>query len=307
MLRNLLNRQIVGTVGAACLLMAMSTACGTKKDQPEQLSAASFLPENLAQDSIVRTSEIRTFVGQSLFEYINGGAELYHKYHFQEVATADYRYGAVDLVIDIYAFADAERAFGMYSTLRPDNPRSIDLGVEGFSAGTEIDFVKGKFIARVTGYDGSEETIGAIELAASALEKILPGRSRLPEYFGLLPREGMIVHSEKFYAESFQGWEFLSEVYTRMYTFDGDTVLIFLTKDSTGEKLKLWREKVSKREDADPEISDLPFEGSSSFITDSYSGTLVAGRKGGLLLGAVNFGDSNRELLDLWLRGLNRK
>jgi hypothetical protein len=72
------------------------------------------------------------FVGDSLWEYINGGAELYHTYEFVDVATAYYLQDSTEIVVDIYRFATPDDAYGMYTQLRPGGPGTMNYGIEGF-------------------------------------------------------------------------------------------------------------------------------------------------------------------------------
>ncbi len=72
------------------ILYAVIVSCGGNAEQESATeSAVDLMPEKIAETQLSRSSEPRLFVGDSLWEYINGGAEVYHTYDFVDVATAE--------------------------------------------------------------------------------------------------------------------------------------------------------------------------------------------------------------------------
>jgi len=136
-------------VPIACLLAAafMLAGCGGG-DEANDMSARELLPQKFQAIAADRTTEVRTFAGESLWEYINGGAEQYHEYGFKEVKTAEYTMGEKDIVVDVYEFSDATNAYGLYSALRPTEPEIINIGIEGYVAPLSVEFVKGRQVVR---------------------------------------------------------------------------------------------------------------------------------------------------------------
>ncbi len=188
---------------ATIVLSILFHACGGERRSPQGLSCSNFLPDKIARAGIERSSEIRTFKGESLFEYIDGGAEIYHSYGFIEVATANYSFGETEMVIDIYRFDNPDNAYGLFASFRPDNPVFVQLGAEGFSSPTSIDFVKGPFVVRVVGFEESAEAEQAIGVLASEINSILPGSDARPDKFSLFPQDDVIEATDRVYAESF--------------------------------------------------------------------------------------------------------
>ena len=90
---------LIGIIFALILIFG----CGSNVKQDVSSSAA-LLPAKAERANLERVGEIRTFVGDSLWEYIDGGAEVYHLYDFIDVTTADYKSDQIDLVADIYHF-----------------------------------------------------------------------------------------------------------------------------------------------------------------------------------------------------------
>jgi len=282
-------------------LIVLFLACGEEKDENKS-DMSEFLPAQLEGIGLERTSEIRTFDGKSLWEYIDGGAEIYLTYNFIQVATADYSRDGIEIVVDIYQFTSEDNAYGLYSMFRTDDVQIIKLGVEGFTAPASLNFVKGKFLVGLIGYDDLTASSLALVNLAEGINKILPGTADKPVVFNIFPHENIITATDKYYTESFLGQKFLTKVFCQDYFIGGDTLTLFLTDDSNGAKYLEWLEIAGKTGRKESTPSDLPFDEKYVFIiNDNYYGKIIAGLKDGKLLGIVNYGEKQRELLMNWL------
>lgn len=280
-------------------------ACGCGEEKPRELRCAAFLPDASVQSGIERSSKIRTYFGESLFEYIDGGAELYHDYGFVEVATANYSHGAVEAVVDIYRFDTADHAYGLYASFRPRIPEPALFGTEGFSTSSTIDFVKGRCVVRIIGFDESAETHRLIESLASLTAEELPGDEYLPGPFGLFPPDSIMAATDMIYAKSYLGHDFLTDVYARRYLVDGDSLTLFLTEDGDGQKFGRWIELGMMDGSAIPGNVDIPFDEGRVFELDHPRyGTIICGTRGEYLIGVMGYEDEDRGFLTGWLISL---
>jgi hypothetical protein len=298
-----MNKGLKSIRGLIAVMIIISGCEGTKKNADRE-DLSGFFPEELGEINLVKSSEIRTFKGQSLYEYINGGAEIYHLYNFIEVATASYETGEKEIILDIYRFETDDDAYGLYSSIKPSGPGNVQLGVEGFSTENSIDFVKGGYIIRIVGFDQSDTTKNAIEILSRNLAAAIPGSTDKPASFGLFPQEDLIPGSEKIMAESFMGQIFLNDVFTADFDVEGDEVTLFISEDSSEEKYIKWLEQV-EQEDFDP--GGLPYDNGQVFLfNNDYYGDIVAGLIQGRLAGIVGFKESHREYLSRWLESLKK-
>ncbi len=281
------------------VIAILSLSCGEEKQSAETTRSADFLISQIDSLDIQRSSEIRVFVGDSLWEYINGGAELYHTYGFSEVSTAYYQQVGAEIVVDIYQFETDLGAFGLFSMLRPDNTTNPGYGIDGFASETNIVFVKGKYVVVLTGFELSEKVTTAIGQAAPVFEQLLPGITTRPAMFERFPKENVVASSDKVYADSFMGQTLLRDVFVQKYALGNDTLMLFVTYDSSGAKFVDWKERSAQKQQ---EAEDLPYDdGMTILITDNYYGNIVAGLKNGMLTGIVGYRDSQREFLADWL------
>ena len=54
----------------------------------------------------------------SLYQYIDGGADVYLLYDFQSLMHQEFKSGVAELIVDIYDMGKSEDAFGIYSAER---------------------------------------------------------------------------------------------------------------------------------------------------------------------------------------------
>jgi len=284
--------------------LALMIGCGSESTK-ETFSSAKFLPEKTDRSALVRFSEVRIFAGESLWEYINGGAEVYHLYKFIDVTTADYKNDQIELVADIYHFDGPENAFGLYSMLCPADAEIINLGVEGFIAPASINFVKGEYLIRLTGFEDTDESDLALINLAEEFNEIIPGTTERPKRFGLFPTENKVAGLDKYYAEQFMGQTFLTEVYARNITFETDTVTLFMTDDLSGGKFLQWSNYANKinKDKGRPKV--IPYDDTLCLIIeDNYYGDIIIGLKSGQLSGMINYSEGRMEYLTNWLNSI---
>jgi hypothetical protein len=290
-------------ISVFAIQLLLACGGGQKAETTENINA--FLPEDIRGTDLERSTDVRLYEGQTLYEYIDGGAELYHEYGFVRVATATYKDLLHEITMDIYEFDTPENAYGLYTRIRPAEPEISKLGVEGFKGEGTLDFVKGKYLARMTAFDMSPETTDLESKIAVVLDSIIPGTTSRPEQFSLFPKANMIPYTEMYYAEAYFGHSFLNQVYTQNYALGADTVTLFFCDDPGGEKYLKWSGLVENDEEQSAAIRDMPFdEGSGLIIPDNYFGDLVAGLKGGKLVGMVNYKAAHQKFLSDWLTSL---
>jgi len=101
---------------AAFTILLLVAGCTT----PESLCP----PKNIGLWSAEGETEV--YIGDDLFVYINGGAEIYHEYGFVQVAVQRYRRGDDNVSVEIYTMVGD--AFGIYSFARSSRGHAVNLG-----------------------------------------------------------------------------------------------------------------------------------------------------------------------------------
>lgn len=104
------------------------------------------------------SGESKLYVGDDLFNLINGGAELYHEFGFVEVLVTEILIQGTDpLKVEIYDMGSPEAAWGIYSMTRTSNAKAFYAGVAGRKGEGFAQFIKGNYMVYMY-YDYAENT-----------------------------------------------------------------------------------------------------------------------------------------------------
>jgi len=166
-----------------------------------------------------QVGEIQTFDPNTLYEYIDGGADLYLAYDFEELKVAEYQNGQKGLVtVEVYRHRTATHAFGVYSQERVPGANFIDVGVQGYLEKHALNFLWGNTYVKITGYDIAPEDQATLPAFARRCREL--GRQRRPSsILTAFPAEGKIRNSEKFTARKFLGYPFSIQPSARVRRF----------------------------------------------------------------------------------------
>jgi len=74
-----------------------------------------FLRVDPSEIADAKISQERTFTKESLFGYMNGGAELYLEYGFDRLLVSELEVKGKDLKVEVYRMPSVDMAFGIYS------------------------------------------------------------------------------------------------------------------------------------------------------------------------------------------------
>jgi hypothetical protein len=100
-------------------------------------------------------SPVQIYDKKTIFDYIDGAAEIYFAYDFNKVASAEYKNEQTSIIIDVYEMLSPDSAFGIYSLNRYQDANYVNIGNEGLLTGTSLDFWKGKYYCKTYCFDQS--------------------------------------------------------------------------------------------------------------------------------------------------------
>lgn len=165
------------------------------------LGGGCIAPESSCPPTTIGTwsaeGEAEVYVGDDLFVYINGGAEIYHEYGFVEVAVQRYRRGADSISVEIYTMA--ADAFGIYSFARSSQGMDVDLGDGATSAGYYMHVWSGNDLAVITAETEFDDLGEAVAEIATAVAGCLHPGGVEPDLLDQLPQEERIAGSEVYF------------------------------------------------------------------------------------------------------------
>ncbi|NOR15952.1 MAG: hypothetical protein GQ544_09620 [Candidatus Aminicenantes bacterium] len=181
------------------LLLVFLSALTVCQEAPAlETGLRSLLPE--APGEWRRQGEFLEYAEDELFDYINGGAEIYYEYGFVRVIVQDYRSpGEHTLSLEIYEMEDPESAFGIFSFKRSTGGKNEDVGDQGRLEDYYLNYWKGKYLVTITGFDAEEATVQGLQTVAQAAAERIQERGTLPSLLNLLPQPGRVEAGLKYF------------------------------------------------------------------------------------------------------------
>jgi len=133
-----------------------------------------------------RTEDV-IYTPETLFDYINGGAELYLSYDMKEVSSRIIVNGSNEIRIEIFDMTEARNAFGVFTHTRTKDEHVFGQGSQKFTGA--LIFWKGRFFVTLTANDENELINKTLESIAKEIDKKITETGHLPGIVQLLPEE----------------------------------------------------------------------------------------------------------------------
>lgn len=133
----------------------------------------------------------RAFVGEGLYEFINGGAVIYYEYDFNQAVTQEYtNIDGKSIDLEIYEMANPSSAYGIYTFRKGAEGEEVDIGNEGIIADYYLHFWKGNFLVTLIASDSEEATSSGLLAAAQEVDSRMVDKGQRPSLCNLLTIEG---------------------------------------------------------------------------------------------------------------------
>jgi len=130
------------------------------------------------------------FTGKTLYDYIDGGAELYLSYGLVRMTGCKYNGDSLPQVtVEIYEMTDSKNAFGVYTQSR--DKEELDYGQGSQSFPDFILFWKGRYFVIVNTQEVVPESQKAIRYLARLVDESISETGDKPAIVNLLPKEGL--------------------------------------------------------------------------------------------------------------------
>ncbi len=228
---------------AAVLSLFVSGAAVPQKPASADHPSTSLLPQFINW----KLSEApRDFRPATLFEYIDGAAEIYLSYDFHELVVAQYQEKTTkaSLTVEIYDMGTGRNAFGIYSAERYPDSRFLAVGNQGYLDEGTLNFLAGRYYIKLLCFEGGAQSPEFLQLFAKAISGKVKERGRLPTLLQVFPKDALIPNSEKFILRNFLGFKFLGNGFTANYRakdLEFDCFFLEGTSESeAGEMLKQY-------------------------------------------------------------------
>jgi hypothetical protein len=175
------------------LLALLALPAAAAGDEPSQVLA--LLPAEDPALGIAPGEPAELFAGRKLFDYMDGGAEIFLGFGFDELGVRRYRHGAVSVRVAIYRMGGPAEAFGIHAF--GGKGAAEDVGGPATLANGMLSFFRGRFYVRVVAETPAKEVTAALLALGRATYARLPGDSRPPAELAWLP-EGALPGSPRY-------------------------------------------------------------------------------------------------------------
>jgi hypothetical protein len=130
--------------------------------------------------------EEKKYNSRALFDYIDGAAELYLAYGFQNLTVRRFeKPNQPPIIVELYEMASSEDAYGVFSFERQDEAIGIGQGSE-FGGGL-LRFWRGKYFVNIyADGDGAEVESAILKMGRAAADSI-PSSGPEPKLVGFIP------------------------------------------------------------------------------------------------------------------------
>lgn len=252
-----------------------------------QATAQDFFSD---MDGWKKSEPAQIYKPETLYEYIDGAAELYLNYNFQELRVIEYQNEtSASIIVEVYRHQTANDAFGIYSQERPTKGQFLIIGAQGYLEPPILNFLTNNFYVKISGYNIAENAGEILKSYAERLAANLSEKSSLPTILQCFPDSGKIQNSEKYIAQNFLGHGFLHSGFIADYIVDKKNFQLFIIEGADSSDC---REMLGQYFQL-CQISAKNLKVDRYIIPDPYHGEIAIVWNGKYIWGALNLKDKN--------------
>ena len=247
------------------------------------------------------------YVPSSLYDYINGQAELYLSYGFQRLVTGTFMNPTVPdefIVADVYDMGGKLNAFGIYSIYEDEGQIPLNVGAEGLRGDRFFALYKGPYFILITA-ETTDQAAG--EHLTQLIAGSIPGDTDLPPELRYLPEKGLIRGTLRYTPEGLFGYDFLPRGIKGRYKATPAPVTLFVvfcnSQSEARTVLNRYRAYIEQEATSSTLVDRLGEEG--FFGEEPYHGGVMVVRSGRFVVGVrdvdASFGPRGGEE---WIRDI---
>jgi hypothetical protein len=152
-----------------------------------------FLPSAVKAQGIKikKDGEARIYDGKKLFDYMDGGAELYYEYGFEQACVQRYKAKEGEVTVEIYQMDTPAHAYGVYTfDTQGEHP---PIGQDATYARGLLSFWKGRYCVRAL--SENEQFKDILLAVGQAITKKIPQEGERPAILAFLPPQWVVGDS----------------------------------------------------------------------------------------------------------------
>jgi hypothetical protein len=142
-----------------------------------------FLPSSSEVQEIKKEGRSQVYKGTKLFDYMNGGAELYYEYNFEQACVQRYQASLGEITAEIYQMDLPTNAYGIYTFDTQGGHPAI--GQDATYERGLLGFWKGRYFVRV--FSENEELKETILTLGRAIAQKITEEGERPDILAFIP------------------------------------------------------------------------------------------------------------------------
>jgi hypothetical protein len=146
---------------------------------------------------------VTTFNTDNLYNLVNGQADAFFAYGFEQVAVGNYENtDGASLRVEVWQVGTPSDAYGLFSSLRSGTPVLVTTGSgearEGDAdPGRRLDFWQDRYLVRL--FAPTELNDTDLTAFSTVVARALPNGGEPPSLLSELPLDGLVPHSDLFF------------------------------------------------------------------------------------------------------------
>ncbi len=158
-------------IGVLAVLMVCAwwgDPCAGESKSGGELSLCLLDEEDFTPDGLPQKADDM----ESLFAYMNGGAEQYLAHGFRRAIFQTYRgKSGKQFSLEIFEMNNSDAAHAIYAARAGQGGKNISIGNEAVLEEYYLLFRKGRFYVSLTGFDSEKDTLDELIAAAGIVDK----------------------------------------------------------------------------------------------------------------------------------------
>ena len=143
-------------------------------------------------------NEDNFYNNETLYNYIDGGAELYLSYGFNKVISRNYiKPGQPEIRVDVFDMIKPRNAYGVYTHSREKIEHNFGQGSQTLIGA--VLFWKDRYYVSVISQSETDEVTKAIHGIARIIDSSIPGEGKIPGVVKLLPEDNLVAESVTYF------------------------------------------------------------------------------------------------------------
>jgi hypothetical protein len=225
-----------------------------------------------------------------LWELIDGAADIFLSYYFQDLHIAEYTNKDQMIRVELYRHSSLANTYGIYTAERmPDYPQ-VNVGSQGYKSQGVLNFMTGVYYVKIMSAGVTEADENTIAIIAEKVDAKLAQPKELPEELELFPEEGKVSLSDSYIAQNFLGYSFFRAAFTAKYGPQGD-IQLFIIRLTKEEIQKILEKYITPMKEDKVQLKDGYF-----IVNDLFNGTVFLAERDNILVGVLNTLDEDTAL-----------